>query len=446
MLSHQKSKWCTAMALAIGTLFTPIGAHANGRFPVADQLIVDPKDPAHLVLRTTYGVLSTDDITKGFSWTCEANVGYGGAQDPAIGILSDGTVLAGVFEGLAVTHDRGCSWAFVGDPLKDEYTIDVSVHHDDPSRAVAITSTGTDIGFHVILAETNDNGVSWSQAGTAILSDMIALTVDVAPSNPDRIYVSGVVGKAYAPAIERSDDRGKTWKRTYFEATFAKDTPFIAAIDPLNPDRVYLRMNGDPSDHLLVSDDGAATWTAVYTGMADLLGFALAPDGSRVAVGGPSDGIRLANTTDFAFAQTSSLATRCLTWSAQGLYACANQFADGFTLGLSQDEGKTFTPLYNLKDICPLKCPDGAPGTAVCSKSWPALAATLGIEPTACGGSAMSGSSSSSSGGSSAPPPPANGGDCGCRFAGQNEQGYTSFAVMAFALVCRGRRNRVSMK
>ena len=193
-----------------------------------------------------------------------------------------------------------------------------------------------------------------------------------------------------------------------------------------------------------MSDDGAATWTDVYTGMADLLGFALSPDGSRIAVGGPNDGIQLANATDFAFQKTSSLATRCLTWSAQGLYACANQFADGFTLGLSQDEGKTFTPLYNLKDICPLKCPDGAPGTAACSKSWPSLAETLGIEPTACGG-IVAGSSSSSSGGSSAPPP-ANGGDCGCRFAEPNEQWYAPFAMVAFALVCRGRRKGVSVK
>lgn len=445
MRLHQKAIWCASMALAIGTLLTPIGAQANGRFPVADQLIVDPNNSTHLVLRTTYGVLSTDDITKGFSWTCEANVGYSGTQDPAIGILRDGTVLAGVFEGLSVTHDRGCSWAFVGNPLKDEYAIDVSVHHDDPSRAIAITSTGTDTGFHVILAETNDNGESWSQVGTALLSDLIALTVDVAPSNPDRIYVSGVVGKAYAPVVERSDDRGKTWTRTYFDATYAKDTPFLAAIDPVNPERVYLRMNSDPSDRLLVSNDGAATWTEVYSGMADLLGFALSPDGSRIAVGGPSDGVQLANATDLAFQQTSSLTTRCLTWSAQGLYACANQFTDGFTLGLSQDEGKTFTGLYNLADICPLKCLDGTSGAATCAMYWPSVAATLGIDAAACGGSAASGSSSSSSSGSSSSSttPPANGGDCGCRLAAQDEHQYAPLAMVAFALVCRRRRNRV---
>ena len=264
-------------AVVIFCLFAPRFALANGRFPIADQLVIDPADPSHIVLRTTYGILGSTDAGANFTWMCEVAVGYGGAQDPAMGILADGTILAGIFEGLAVSHDRRCSWAFVGDPLKDEYVIDVSVHRDDPSRAVAITSTGSPNGFHVILAETSDNGVTWTQAGTPILSDMIALTVDVAPSNSNRIYASGIVGKAYAPAIERSDDRGKTWKRTYFEATYAKDTPYIAAVDPTNPDRVYVRMGSASVDRLLLSNDGAATWTEVYASIDDLLGFALSP-------------------------------------------------------------------------------------------------------------------------------------------------------------------------
>ncbi len=421
-------------------LLVPRFAQANGRFPVADQLVVDPADPSHIVLRTTYGILGSVDAGTNFSWMCEVAVGYGGTQDPAIGILADSTILAGVFEGLAVSHDRRCSWSFVGDPLKGEYVIDVSVHRDDPSRAVAITSTGTDTGFHVILAETIDNGVTWTQAGTPILSDMIALTVDVAPSNSDRIYVSGIVGKAYAPAIERSDDRGKTWKRTYFEATYAKDVPFISAIDPVNPDRVYLRMNGDPLDRLLVSDDGATTWTEAYAGMADLLSFALSPDGSRVAVGGPSDGIQVANATDLAFQQTSMLVTRCLTWSTTGLYACANQFVDNFTLGLSKDEGKTFTPLYSLTEMCPLECPEGASGPAACAMYWPSIVATLGIEPTACGGIAPGSSSSSS--GSTPPVPPSEPGNCGCNFETQR-QAWAPLAFVAVALAFWRRRRRI---
>lgn len=435
MVKLRKIQSLGIAAVMIFCLLVPRFARANGRFPIADQLVIDPADPSHIVLRTTYGILGSTNAGANFTWMCEVAVGYGGAQDPAMGILADGTILAGVFEGLAVSHDRRCSWSFVGDPLKGEYVIDVSVHRDDPSRAVAITSTGTANGFHVILAETGDNGVSWTQAGTPILSDMIALTVDVAPSNSDRIYVSGIVGKSYAPAIERSDDRGKTWKRTYFDATYAKDTPFIAAVDPTNPDRVYVRMGSPSVDRLLLSNDGAATWTEVYAGMDDLLGFALSPDGLRIAVGGPKDGIRIADSTSLVFQQVSSLYTRCLTWSTAGLYACANQFVDGFTLGLSKDEGKTFTPLYNLIDMCPLECPEGASGTAACAMYWPSVVATLSNEPLACGGAAT-GSSSSSSG--SAPSVPRDG-NCGCNLEAQSGA-WAPLAFVALALASRRRR------
>ena len=384
-------------ALVALAFFAPGLSNANGRFPLADQLVVDPKDPSHIVLRTTYGILDSSSAGDSWGWICETVIGYGGTQDPAIGVLADGSILAGVFEGLSVTHDRGCSWAFVGSPLQGEYVIDVSVHRDEPSRAVGITSTGMGMGFHVILAETDDNGATWTQAGTAITSDMIALTVDVAPTNPDRVYVSGVAGKTYAPAIERSDDRGKTWTRSFFDAAHAAQVPYLAAIDPTNPDRVYVRLSGTTSDHLVVSNDGAKTFTEVFTTASDLLGFALSPDGSRVVIGSPTDGIFSASASDLAFQKTSSVQSRCLTWTSAGVYTCANEFVDGFTVGLSTDEGKTFTGIYKLAEICPVTCAADAATTGVCAAAWPPLAVTLGVDQSACASPNVSSSSGSPS-------------------------------------------------
>lgn len=415
-------------ALAAFSFLAPSSSLANGRFPLADQLVVDPQDPSHLVLRTTYGLLTSADAGGTWRWVCEAAVGYGGTQDPAIGILADGTVLAGIFEGLSITHDRGCSWAFAPAPLAGEFVIDVSVHRDEPSRAVAITSTGMGTGFHVILAETSNNGATWTQAGIAINSDMISLTVDVAPSKPERVYVSGVVGKVYAPAIERTDDRGMAWTRTFFDAAYAKETPYIAGVDPTNPDRLYVRLSGTDTDHLLFSDDGAQTFTEIFSTASDLLGFALSPDGKRVAVGSPVDGILIASTSDHAFQKVSSVQSRCLTWTSAGIYTCANEFADMFTVGLSTDEGKTFTTLYKLPEICPLDCPTGTSVKDKCASAWPPLAATLGIDSATCGIVTSSSSSSSSSSGSMEPTTGNNGG-CACDVT--QSFGQTSASVLA---------------
>ncbi len=423
-----------AVAMVGLSCLAPGLSFANGRFPIADQLVVDPNDPAHIVLRTTYGVLQSADAGGTWGWVCEDAVGYGGTQDPAIGVMADGTVLAGIFEGLSITHDRGCSWAFAVAPLADEYVIDVSVHRDEPSRAVAITSTGMGTGFHVILAETNDNGVTWSQAGTAITNDMIALTVDVAPSNTDRVYVSGLVGKDYAPAIERTDDRGVTWTRTVLDPAYVKDVPFLAAIDPTNPDRVYLRLSGTDTDRLLVSDDGGLTFTEVLTVAGDLLGFALSPDGTRVAIGSPAEGIHLATAADLAFQKVNELQSRCLTWTSAGLYSCANEFVDKFTVGLSKDDGKTFSGIYKLAEICPAVCPVGAPTNGECAAAWAPLAATLGVDQSVC-----SNSGSSSSG--TPPPQLIAGGGCACSIA--TSSGQTAAGVLAAsALVALLRRRR----
>src|SRR4051794_34190183 len=63
-----------AAAIAISVV-TPGTARANGRYPLASQLVVDPLDPDHLVARTTFGVLSSADAGATWRWVCEEALG-----------------------------------------------------------------------------------------------------------------------------------------------------------------------------------------------------------------------------------------------------------------------------------------------------------------------------------------------------------------------------------
>jgi hypothetical protein len=438
LLSSRRPRLAVALLPALSALFFAASAEANGRFPLADQLIIDPGDPAHMVMRVTYGMLQSVDAGKTWQWTCELAIGYNGTQDPAIGITQDGTILAGIFQGLSISHDRACSWAFYGDPLTKQYTIDNSVDRENPARAVAITSTGTMTGFHVILAETMDNGHTWTQAGVPVTNDFIALTVDTAPSRPDRVYVSGLVGKSLTPALEWSDNRGQVWTRVYVPAEFGPGNPYIAAVDPANADRVYVRISGDVADRLLLSDDGAQTWKEIFSTGGDLLGFALSPDGTKVAVGGPTDGLHIASTTDHVFQPVAQLTTRCLTWSAAGLYACANEFKDGFTLGISTDEGKSFTSLYHLRDLCPLQCPAGTQTADLCSTPWPGVAATIDADVTCGAGTGASTSGPTSGGNGDA----ISGGTCACRAGSAQQTAGIGLATAACLVAAAWRRRR----
>src|SRR6185312_13424792 len=134
---------------------------------------------------------------------------------------------------------------------------------------------------HPALADA-DSGHTWAQAGVNLPPQFLGLTVDTAPSNPQRVYISGRNGPpSYPGVIARSDDRGATWQMLSIPGADSTHLPYIGAVDPQNPDIVYVRLDADPSDSLLVSKDGGVTWTTAYTATGKLTGFALSPDGTN---------------------------------------------------------------------------------------------------------------------------------------------------------------------
>src|SRR6185436_20246945 len=62
----------------------------------------------------------------------------------------------------------------------------------------------------------------------------------------------------------------------------------------------------------------------------------------------------------------------------EGLLACGQETLDGWTVGLSRDEGQSFEPLWHLTDLSPLECSPTSSTGAVCPAVWPDIARTLG--------------------------------------------------------------------
>ncbi len=390
-------------ALAAVTLVFAAPARANGRFPAANQLVVSKTSPSQMVLRTTFGILVSKDGGATWDWICEKAVGYGGTEDPSMGITAAGTLLAGTFEGLVTSADKGCAWTFVPSPLKQNVVVDLVVRPDAPASALVLTNkfkmaanddAGTALFQSDIFASTDD-GKTWSVLAPSLDPTILFETLEVAASDPQRLYLSGKRGSGTTESgvVLVSTDRGASWQEHPVPLLAAiESAPFISAVDPKNADRVYVRTKaaGGGGSRLLVSDDGGTTFRAVLSFKGDMLGFALSEDGQKVYVGGPKDGLKTASAAALTFAQTSTIAVQCLTASGGTLYACSNEVS-GFILGASRDDGATFTPVLHLYGVRgPLACADGT-SQAQCVADWPPLRDSLGSGPTDAGSDAADG-------------------------------------------------------
>ncbi len=434
---------CLAVAALGALLFAAPEARANGRFPAASQVVIDPADSAHIVVRATYGVLVTHDTGASWAWICENAIGYGGFEDPMMAITQDGTLLAGIFEGLAVSRDGGCQWDFAKGALDKRFVIDLATEAKSPENVILAISNSVGGGsFLTQVWQSSDNGQAFAQAGVDLPSDFLAVTLDAAPSDPQRLYVSGRYGApGYDGAVQRSKDRGKTWEKLLVPGSNDQNMPYIGAVHPTDPQRLYLRLDGDPNDRLVVSSDGGDTWMEAITLMGNMLGFALSPDGATVAVGGDTAGIWTAPTDTLAFTKVSTVGAKCLTWTKDGLYACANVFTDGFTLGLSKDAGKTFAPLMHLQKLCgPLACGADTGVGKECPTLWGATQLSLGGATCDVDGGVDGGDSSSASSGDASSTGGTSG--CSCDLAGGAASGLIPLLALGAASLLGARRRR----
>jgi hypothetical protein len=247
--------------------------------------------------------------------------------------------------------------------------------------------------------ETTDNGKTFAALGTPIDPTVDVTTIDVTRTDPNRIYVSGTRGYGASKSawLFVSHDKGATWSQspiTQFDPN-SEAGIYIAAIDPTNADRVYLRsagtLTGGQSRIFYTVNGGAAGgatfslpgslpadggFTAAEAMMneinGEILGFAITPDGATAFAGTVQSGLWMAKTSDMQFKQVNAgLHVHCLQTrtTAQGteLWACGD-ILSGFTLGVSTDNGATFkSKMQYVTSVCgPVECAPNPGGPLGC--------------------------------------------------------------------------------
>jgi hypothetical protein len=283
---------------------------------------------------------------------------------------------------------------------------------------------------------TTDDGKNWVQLGTPMDPTAYVATLEAARSRPQRIYVSATrgTGASRTASLFASDDSGTSWVEHPIPIDATKETgAYIAAVDPNDADRVYVRTAGQ--SQLRVTTDGGKTFQSLATLQGAMTGFALSPDGSKAWIGGPTDGLLEADTTSFSFTQKSDVEIYCLAASATQLWACSRE-GSGFVIGASNDDGASFEAKLHLDSIHgPLSCPPSTQA-AECVDQFSALCSNFG----SCGPDA--GGPASDSGANGDTPPPGSS-SCGCDAVGLGASFWPAALIgLVGGAIVRRRRNR----
>ncbi len=420
-------------------------ARANGRFPAAQAIESVPGDASTFFLRATFGILVSRDKGTSWRWICERAMGYGGQWDPPIAVTRDGRLWVGLDDGLVSTRD-GCEVGRV--PELDGHTVkDLTV--DPTGNAVwAITGAPGKTSYVWKLAHVGERFERLAR-----FDDTNLMTLEVAPSDPKYVYVSGQPYSTIRGQIFRSTDGGKSFVTEKNELE-AEGPFFLGAIDPTDKHRLLLRhLHGKGSD-LLLSRDGGKTLTHVLSMTSAMFGFAKSPDGTTYFAGSglAEHGLFRSSDRGEHFELVSNSAVLCLHYAQKdALYACENILTLGApAVGVFRNQGATRETLARFSDILgPVSCATRDAGASICEASWsetrdlftprPAAqtSAEAAVRVRSGDGDAGPRSARAEKGGARR--------GCGCDLVGQPSSSVDAVSLLALTLLARRRRQRPPM-
>jgi MYXO-CTERM domain-containing protein len=465
------SKRFTSGLLALGALLVGVNAHADGGIPRAVDILFEPGNPSDIVIRSDFwGLFRSKDAGKTWQYACSELFGGNSKQGSRNSVLvaKGGRILvAAQFKGMQMTDDL-CSW------------------HEAPSLSghlvQSVTSAGTD--FYALSADgvTSDSGASgvvsevwrstdggdtWKAFGTRVPGNFSGASLAFAPSDDQRVYVLGTELQSQKTVMVHSIDGASSWVSVPITTADPGAQIRIQAVHPKRPDVVFVWMDSTPPsagqvvpDEVWGTKDGGATWSKVYTGKGDLPGLAISPDGTQVLISGPEDGDGIQGATvDDALSQGQAAFHPVftgkvwgLTWNDGGLFAGNNNFTGrdsngtplpAYTLGVSNDEGKTFSPLMSVCQLEYATCPSGTDMDQACHGPFYGLGGYEidYLKSSRCAAATTSDAGAKADAGASSSAPAKSGCSCSVPGAGASRLSASAPALLvALGLLARRRR------
>jgi len=362
-------------------------AQAHGGIPQSQAVLFDPDDPDHIVVAATFGLLETTDRGTTWDWICVQSIPSGrlGFVDPTL-LGPAGAIFLAHRDGLRRSTDAGCSWSTTPAALEGSFVADVTLDLSTGDVLALQSDVGIDNQIH-----RSSDGISFAPLGGAIAAPFLPERVRVAPSDPDRIYVSGAVlamdGMPAMPFIHTSDDGGDSWTAHAFAFLADELDVLLLAVDGTEPSRVYARVKGEVTDRLVVSEDAGETFRTI-----DTIAAAPVPNGRPFGFARAADGTLFYGNTEAGLFRTTDESTleplvrdldvACLAIRGDTLHVCANGLAeaDGFSVATAPTSEPTdLTPLLTFDRIAAVRaCAPPSDVTATCTEWWDDLLRDVG--------------------------------------------------------------------
>jgi hypothetical protein len=381
---HPSSPGFLAIAAAAGLVFFGASAAgANGAFP--DELSVQfpATAPHRILLGTNFGLVISEDDGASWRYACEPYVTTGSSANLSSAnvsfyqVTADGAFLADSIN-LTRSDDVGCTWPTSSGSVSGAVISDIFADPTDPTFVLAILATIN--GTSIVIS--HDGGRSF---GSPSYSTPDLLTgIESSRSTPGVVYATAIhtTGSTTSvPVLLRSSDYGAHWSAPVTIPAPNGTQPRILAVDPADANTVYLRLLSGATDSIGIATDGQNVQT-VLTIPGAFTSFLRAGDGTLYA-GQLVGNLYVRPPGASAFVKQPGPRLRCLGQrpGTARIYGCGDLFLDGFSLGSSDDGGKTFQPVMKFSQILgPLTC---APVQTACSAHWDRVQQVLGISPDA---------------------------------------------------------------
>jgi hypothetical protein len=298
-----------------------------------------------------------------WQYTCDDV--FGGRVPYRTQIARDGRVYVPAMDGLWV-GSAGCGWTKAEGALAGQAVYDVTFDPTDPQRVWIVG------GDPRMVALSTNGGMTFTARQT-FPPQLLFIRVAVAPSDPKIVYVAGFNGTKAPLVMGVSTDGGVTWtldENASMGVAGSNQIVDFLGVSPDDPHTVYVMVTSGKGDEIWKSTSNGRALTKVLT-LADdeewpRGGFAFGANGKTVYVAGydplntgmqPPASLYISHDGGGVWERRPGTAAgpryRSLGYRDGKLYACGGDqiVGDQFFLGVSSDEGRSWSSLVQLTNI-----------------------------------------------------------------------------------------------